>query len=851
VDFVCLAMVGVAMRGLMRRTVAGAAVVLRWRVVRLLMVAGLAAGVLACIPSAAQADTWAGVTVTAADANGNPIDIPYYQKDGASYAVTSVDDSSGLYHLVQQEIDKVNFAWPKDVWNLDYGNDIWINTFIGTDNCSSEPWPFHTLSSSYQFDPTCWESSADASQSLIPGDWEIRVPSTVTAGGQTLIFDHWSDSADTSRCATGDQGYVHDWPGAGNATPGVPGAFAAGEQFTLLDSATNSVEAHYAVQATGTGDTTAPLIEIDNVLDESGMPAGIDCQWFALNQVVAPQFSCNDQGGSGVKSCTATSGVTADGNLDTSTPGQHNFTVTATDNQGNTRTLSERYFVDGQPPAMTIATDPAAPSSTGWYNASQLGAGNSLRVNVTISDTATNDSGIDTASCTLDGSPYWSFDSQGVNPNTTPAGNPPQFTAPGPQTFQIGQGTHTLSCTATDLSGQTTTQSATYKVDTNPPPQATFLNPSPPDIYNPYTCAAYNGLGTPATYEAGTQQSIQWWISGDDGTSGGGIVSPATTTGDAILPTSTIGSQAASAPDTVDAAGNVTPGQSCAYNVVDTIPPADTPAVTGTQGSNGWYTSDVTVNWHWTDAGSGVDPSNCTQASTTSGEGAGLMVMASCTDLGGNKAIDMLSFNVDKTPPVVSVTGVQNGAQYIGGGVPAAGCSTTDATSGVAANASVSVTPAGSGVGSYTATCSGAVDKAGNKAAPASVTYTVAYGFGGFSAPSPGSTAKYNPGAALPVKFTLTTSNGTPISASLAATLASKLTVTLAGQGITPVTARCNWNKSTGMFECPVKIPALSKTGSSHPYTITAYESVPGGQVNVPSWTTTTADQNPETIYFK
>lgn len=923
------------MRGLMRRSVAGAAVVLRWRVIRLLAVAGLAAGALSCVPGLARAATGPAVTgvspssgpvaggttvtitgtgftgatgvdfgsaavpassftvnsagtsitatapdtavagppvdvtvttpagtsatgpadqytylaeysyppagasggeylggpgVGAVDQNGTTIDIPLYMKPAAYYSLTSVDDGSGLNHLVGTQISNQ----PKQQ-RVFYASALLVGTFIGADTCGSEPWPMHTMS--YPLDVNCWEETIDASTGPVPGNWYEWVPTTITdADGKTLVFDHWTGSPDTGHCDAGDMGYVQGWPGAGSYTPGVPGAFAAGEQFNAWSDG-GGMTAHYALRSAG---TTAPLIELD---------APFDCQWYQQNQVVAPQFSCIDLDGSGVQSCTATGGVTADGKLDTSTPGAHTLTITATDNNGNTRTLTRRYEV-GQPPTMTITADPSAPSATGWYNASQLGDSNTLPVNVTINPSPGTDS-IDTASCTMDGSstPIWSFDSEPPADPNKPAVVPLQFSSPGTQTLQVGQGRHTLSCTATDLSGQTTTQSASYKVDTNPPPQATFLNPSPPDQFLPYTCAAFNGNEIPATYEAGTQQSIQWWITGDDGADGSGIVSPTATTGDTTLPTSQLGSQAASAPDTVDAAGNVTAGQSCAYNVDDTIPPADTPAVTGTQGTNGWYTSDVAVNWNWTDAG-GIAP-NCTQTSTTSGEGSSLTVMASCTDLSGNQATDLRSFNVDKTPPAVSVTGVQDGARYIGGAVPAAGCSTTDATSGVAANASVSVTPAGSGVGSYSATCSGAVDKAGNTAAPVSVSYTVTYGFGGFIAPAPGSTAKDNPGAALPVKFTLTTSTGTPISATLAATLASKLTVTLAGQGITPVTAGCAWSPSASAFTCPAKIPALSKMGSSNPYTITAYESVPGGQVKIPSWTTTTADQNPETIYFK
>ncbi len=84
----------------------------------------------------------------------------------------------------------------------------------------------------------------------------------------------------------------------------------------------------------------------------------------------------------------------------------------------------------------------------------------------------------------------------------------------------------------------------------------------------------------------------------------------------------------------------------------------------------------------------------------------------------------------DKTPPVVTVTGVTNGATYPLGAVPTAGCSTTDAISGVATPATLTLTGGvPPGVGTFTATCSGAVDVAGNpQAAPVTATYTVTPG---------------------------------------------------------------------------------------------------------------------------
>ena len=97
------------------------------------------------------------------------------------------------------------------------------------------------------------------------------------------------------------------------------------------------------------------------------------------------------------------------------------------------------------------------------------------------------------------------------------------------------------------------------------------------------------------------------------------------------------------------------------------------------------------------------------------------------TDRAGNTSApsNVVTVKIDKTPPVVSVTGVTNGASYPLGSVPTAGCTTTDALSGVQTNATLSVTGGNSdGTGTFTASCTGAMDKAGNPSA-ASVTYQV------------------------------------------------------------------------------------------------------------------------------
>jgi hypothetical protein len=211
----------------------------------------------------------------------------------------------------------------------------------------------------------------------------------------------------------------------------------------------------------------------------------------------------------------------------------------------------------------------------------------------------------------------------------------------------------------------------------------------------------------------------------------------------------------------------------------------------------------------------------------------------------------VITVKIDKTAPSVAVTGVTNGATYTFGNVPAAGCTTSDSLSGVAVPATVAVTGGSNGAGSFVATCSGGTDNAGNVAAPVSVSYTVLFAFGGFLSPPPKSTITYQAGRTIPVTFKLTNASGQPISASVASTLGSKLTVTLSGQGITPVAASCSWNIAFLYFQCNVKTPTLSKFGSSFPYQIVASENLTGAPATVPPYSNVWTDVNPETVFFK
>ncbi|MGH3401641.1 MAG: pentapeptide repeat-containing protein [Streptosporangiaceae bacterium] len=215
-----------------------------------------------------------------------------------------------------------------------------------------------------------------------------------------------------------------------------------------------------------------------------------------------------------------------------------------------------------------------------------------------------------------------------------------------------------------------------------------------------------------------------------------------------------------------------------------------------------------------------------------------------------NSYVDGCFSPPDTTPPAVTVTHVSKGHVYVRGNVPAAGCRTTD-NSAVAVKARLKVTTTGTnGVGSFTATCAGAVDRAGNdQTAPVSASYLVAYGMGGFRSPLAGSTVAKST-RTITVRFRLTNAAGVAITKTAAAAMAAakKVKSTLAGPGIKPVTSVCRWAATAGVFACAIKIPAGVRTGKSELYTITATENLGTGFIRVPALAKAA---NPETIHFR
>jgi hypothetical protein len=80
---------------------------------------------------------------------------------------------------------------------------------------------------------------------------------------------------------------------------------------------------------------------------------------YTLNQVVPTSFACTEgAGGPGIATCLDSNGAASPGRLDTSQPGPHTYSVTATSQDGVKTTSSITYIVVGPPTAqITLPSD--------------------------------------------------------------------------------------------------------------------------------------------------------------------------------------------------------------------------------------------------------------------------------------------------------------------------------------------------------------------------------------------------------------------------------------------------------------------------------------------------------------
>ncbi|HEY6968322.1 MAG TPA: hypothetical protein VJA94_03890 [Candidatus Angelobacter sp.] len=93
---------------------------------------------------------------------------------------------------------------------------------------------------------------------------------------------------------------------------------------------------------------------------------------------------------------------------------------------------------------------------------------------------------------------------------------------------------------------------------------------------------------------------------------------------------------------------------------IDNDPPTIQATVFPAPNAAGWNNSNVTVTFVCNDATSGV--ASCPSPTTVTTEGANQPVSGTATDAAGNSASTSVALNIDKTPPVISITSPANGA---------------------------------------------------------------------------------------------------------------------------------------------------------------------------------------------
>jgi len=185
-------------------------------------------------------------------------------------------------------------------------------------------------------------------------------------------------------------------------------------------------------------DDTSPRVTIANPVDGAVYERGAS---------VAADYSCADEpNGSGLESCV---GDVADGaGVDTSTLGEHSFTVQATDRAGNTGSKSVDYtVVDRTAPAISVATPPAG---------AVYGLGESAAADYSCAD---EPGGSGVAAC---------------------AGTVPDGAAV--DTSSVGQKTFTVE--ASDNAGNESSQSVTYTVVDRTPPAIDLAAPTDGAVYS-------------------------------------------------------------------------------------------------------------------------------------------------------------------------------------------------------------------------------------------------------------------------------------------------------------------------------------------------------------------------------
>ncbi|BEL07956.1 hypothetical protein Q0Z83_061470 [Actinoplanes sichuanensis] len=530
------------------------------------------------------------------------------------------------------------------------------------------------------FDGTAPVISSSVDQPANDAGWYRNVP--------TVHFNCADPASGLASC-TADTTVTTE--GAGQVVEGVS-----------VDKAGNSASRSVTVNV----DRTAPQItaELSTAANGSG--------WHRTIPTV--HFACTDTG-SGIDTCPADITIDTDG-----TQVVHG---TAVDRAGNTAGTSITVNLDRNEPVITSSVDQAA-NDNGWYRTAPT-------VHFTCTDTGSaidtcpTDTTVDTDGtqvvdgAAVDRAGNTARTSVTVNVDRTaptitatltgtanPAGwhrTPPtvEFTCADtgsgidvcPADTKVGTDIagHMITGTAVDKAGNTATTSVTVNLDQTAPAITSSVD------------AAANAAGWYRTAPTARFTCID---------AGSGI---ATCPADTTVNTEGLGKVVNGT--ATDKAGNSSTA-TVTLNI-DRTAPTISATLTGTVGASGWYRTAPSVKYTCTDGTSGI--ATCPADTTVNADGS-QVVTGTAVDKADNTAGASVTVKVDRTAPVVSVTGAVDGAVYGPDANPVVACATADPLSGVATAAVLSHTENN---GTHTVKCTGAVDKAGNAATPTQITYSV------------------------------------------------------------------------------------------------------------------------------
>jgi hypothetical protein len=337
-------------------------------------------------------------------------------------------------------------------------------------------------------------------------------------------------------------------------------------------------------------------------------------------------YKINATGGDGQKDCNASDGSPVK--------------VTLSVPDGVTATASQLTFSTcGEFQQVSFGSSVAGSYRINVSSIQDIGAGSyGNQANWTLNVSAANTKPYVSVSGVTDGAEYkfGSVPTATCDVTDTEEG-PSSFNAALSGTLTSGLGSQTATCDYTDKGGlNADTKIATYTI---------AAANTAPDV-------SVSGVADGSTYEKSSVPQP------------GCSVVDAEDSNESATPTITNGAYDALGSHTATCSytdgGDITRSAQATYTVVrdrDTSAPVITKTVTGTLGQNGWYTSDVTLDWTVTENESPetLDLNGCSDV-TVSADQAATNYSCSASSEGGNAAEQTVSIKRDGTAPTVSYT---------------------------------------------------------------------------------------------------------------------------------------------------------------------------------------------------